>query len=100
MVRLMSTSDVEGDTPTDPIRWEGRNMLTFDEVNGAKIEKTFFDGNVKEARCYDWSLEQLSPDREHAHCIVCEVTIKQGVAAYRSRGGWLCTYCYDHFVKT
>ncbi len=74
-------------------------MPTFVQVNGAKIEKTFFDENVKEAQGYDWSLQKLPPDREHAHCIVCDVTIEQGIPAYKSRGGWLCPYCYDHFVK-
>jgi len=75
-------------------------MPTFVEINGATIEKTFFDENVNEARSYNWSLQQLPPNREHAHCIVCDVTIAQGISALKSRGGWLCPYCYDHFVKT
>lgn len=37
------------------------DMSEWVEINGAKIEKSFFDQNVEEARSYDWSLSD-TPD--------------------------------------
>lgn len=95
----MSISDAEVVTLNALISWGVSDMQSFVKINGAKIEKTFFDANVKEAKGYDWSLQKLPPSLKHAHCIICNITIEQGVTARKSRGGWLCDYCYDHFLS-
>ena len=73
------------------------------EVNGAKIEETFLEENIAEAKTYKWECTQWSSDLDHSHCIVCTVAIpdKPGLLAilYKSEGGWLCAYCYENFVK-
>jgi hypothetical protein len=69
------------------------------EVNGARIEREFFEANVEEARSCDWEqVEDVGTTDEHHHCIVCEVAIADE-PAYRSGFRWLCHYCYSHFVK-
>lgn len=69
------------------------------EVNGAHIEREFFEANVEEARSCDWEqVEDMGTTGDHHHCIVCEVAIADK-PAYRSGFRWLCHYCYSHFVK-
>lgn len=71
------------------------------EVNGARIEKGFLDANIAEARGYDWTRVVTSTSGDHAHCIICTVTLDAETisAAYRSKGGYVCSYCHDHFLK-
>mgnify|MGYP000346384559 CR=1 FL=1 len=78
-------------------------MSNWIEVNGARIEKEFFDANVREAKSYDWA-EILAADlAEHVHCMIFGVTIDPKspttICAYKSKGVHVCTYCYDHFLK-
>lgn len=76
-------------------------MSEWIEVNGAKIEKTFFNENVEEARSYEWTVSDL-PSSGHTHCMVCGLAMPTSgglqQTAYRSLGGWVDGYCYEHFV--
>jgi hypothetical protein len=78
-------------------------MNDWINVNGARIEKTFLEENVREARNYQWTLVTLTKP-EHVHCMVCGVSVggepARGDSAYHSIGGWLCHYCHEHFLKS
>jgi hypothetical protein len=74
------------------------------EVNGAQIEREFFEQNVREARSYEWVEIDISSLSEHSHCIVCGIAIGDGLPgprrAFQSKGGHICDYCYEHFVES
>jgi hypothetical protein len=78
-------------------------MNTWIEVNGARVEKEFFDANVREAKGYDWVEIRAADLVEHVHCMICGVTIdpqsSPAIRAYKSKGGYVCSYCYDHYLK-
>lgn len=76
-------------------------MEEWVEVNGARIERTFFDENVLEARSYTWKQEELPACSEHVHCIICGIAIGSITAStiyWKSAGGPVCSYCYPRFV--
>lgn len=73
-------------------------MTEYVDVNGAKIERSYFDDNVAEAREYDWLLVGAISD-DHVHCIVCDVAMSRGKSAFRAGNKWLCRYCMEHFVR-
>ncbi len=74
-------------------------MADYVSVNGAQIERDFFDANVAEARACDWEkIDSVSMTEEHHHCIVCDVAMTEG-PCYRSGHRWLCSYCQSHFVE-
>jgi hypothetical protein len=79
-------------------------MSIWVEVNGSKIEKFFFDENVNEAKSYNWIKTPVASLSGHAHCIICGITIELRpsfpIYAYKSKGGCVCSYCYDHFMKS
>lgn len=73
-------------------------MNEYIHVNGARIERSYFEDNVAEALECDWELaSQISYD--HVHCIVCDVAILKGMVAFRAENRWLCQYCKEHFVS-
>jgi hypothetical protein len=78
-------------------------MSTWIEINGAKVEKEFFEENVREARGYEWAEIRSIDLVDHGHCLICGVTIDSRlpttVRAYKSKGGHVCAYCYDHFLS-
>ena len=78
-------------------------MSNWIEVNGARVEKEFFDANVREANGYDWAEIHAVDLAEHVHCMICGVTIDPKspttTKAYKSKGGNVCAYCYEHFLK-
>ena len=71
------------------------------EVNGAKIEDSFLQENIREAKGYLWSSAETSALTEHVHCLVCGVTVgpQSSQKLYRSERNWLCDYCHDHFIQ-
>jgi hypothetical protein len=73
------------------------------DINGARIEKGFFEENVREAKRYTWTEIDSSKLDKHVHCLVCGIVIGDQTSEpeklYKSSGGWLCSYCYQHFVK-
>ena len=77
-------------------------MSTWLEINGARVEKEFFDANVREAMGYDWTEISAGDLTEHVHCIICGIAIDSNLSAqqftYKSKIGYLCTYCYINFI--
>ena len=78
-------------------------MSTWIEVNGARVEVGFFNANVREAKSYDWVEIRAADLAEHVHCMICGATIAPQSTttprAYKSKGGYVCAYCYDHCLK-
>jgi hypothetical protein len=78
-------------------------MTVWVEVNGAKIQKKFFDANVAEAKEYDWTLIRPSDVPGHTHCMICNVAIgnetSPSTGLYTSKTGHLCAYCHDRFIN-
>ncbi len=77
-------------------------MSTWITVNGARIEKEYFEANLQEAKGYNWNKIDHAKFSQHAHCMICGVTIdpKTPLASlsFKSKGGYICCYCYDHFL--
>ncbi len=70
------------------------------EVNGAKIDKDFFEENLKEARSVNWQKNIFLQKNNHSHCVICQKTIsKKDASVYNSSIGWLCNYCYRSFIE-
>jgi hypothetical protein len=78
-------------------------MTEWIDVNGAKIEKSFLEENISEAKQYAWRAAEAPSELDHTHCMICGLTIsRESIAdrnAYRSAAGWLCSYCLNRFVK-
>jgi hypothetical protein len=74
--------------------------MEYVEVNGAKIEKEHFESSLAEARSVSWEEKRFPEQLDHSHCIVCSIQIpgENDSKTYRSRIGWLCGYCYDHYL--
>jgi hypothetical protein len=72
------------------------------EVNGARVEKAYFEENLHEARTYQWSEANLSESIDHVHCMICGLAIGGDDLLlrklYQSSGGSLCVYCYENIV--
>jgi hypothetical protein len=75
-------------------------------VNGARIEKSYLEANIAEAKKYKWEkFTWTNESVSHRHCIICNVPIPKtggstGEEAYKSIGGYLCEYCYDNFISS
>ena len=78
-------------------------MSTWIEVNGARVEKDFFDANVCEAKGYDWTEICAAHLAEHVHCMICGAAIDpkspKTTRAYKSKGSHACAYCFEQFLK-
>jgi hypothetical protein len=78
-------------------------MTEWVEVNGARIEKAFFDENVREATSYQWTEIDSSQLTEHVHCMVCAMAVPSELSRrerlYHSSGGHLCGHCYQSYVQ-
>ena len=74
-------------------------MTDYVDVNGARIERTFLEANVEEARSCEWQRDELRSTRgTHHHCIVCNVSMTEG-ECYQCGQRCLCQYCHDRFVR-
>ena len=73
-------------------------MAEWVMVNGARIERSFLEENVSEARKYDWEQMRWEKNRDHGHCMICSVAQAGGDVCYRSKGGLLCSYCFERFI--
>ncbi len=75
-------------------------MAEWVTVNGAMIERRFFEENLAEARRYTWTRGSPGgPAERHVHCIICNIAIAlDGGEFYESAGGALCSYCYAEFI--
>jgi hypothetical protein len=80
-------------------RREQQAVTEWVEVNGARIERSFLEENVAEARLYSWEPTRFRTVGGHGHCIVCGVSVYRDDSCFRSEGGWLCPYCFTTFVN-
>jgi hypothetical protein len=77
-------------------------MTEWIEVNGARVEKSYLEENVREARSHKWTKIQTTKLTRHVHCMICGVAIDPGsstTTAYESNEHYTCAYCHDHFLK-
>lgn len=70
-------------------------------VNGALIDQSYLEENVKEAREYAWKKSVLVEGMSHAHCIICSVPLPDDRwdYFYRAKDVYLCPSCYVEFVS-
>lgn len=74
-------------------------MVDWVMVNGARIERSFLEENVSEARERTWHQTCWEESKNHRHCMICRAPLAGGDVCYRSKGGWLCPYCFERFVS-
>lgn len=69
-------------------------------VNGASIDRVFFEENVQEAKTYTWTEQPMAMALDHGHCIVCTITIpnSQSDKFFVSEGLLLCDSCYKNHL--
>jgi hypothetical protein len=70
-------------------------------VNGARIERRFFEENLEEARSLEWFAEPVSSIVGHTHCLICMKPLPdgRGEEIFRSRDRWLCSFCHSAFIE-
>jgi hypothetical protein len=73
------------------------------EVNGAKIEVTYFNECVALARELDW-VSSIAPKKpDHSHCSICNITLSSSerdmVDCFTAKEDFLCQYCFENFLK-
>ena len=73
-------------------------MPEYVEVNGARVEKSYFEANLVEARALDWRPATISVADDHQHCLICDVSLPHDTCAHRADGRWVCTYCRLRFL--
>ena len=79
--------------------WSSAIVADWILVNGARIERSYFEANVQEACSVEWNIQTTSRSEGHAHCIICGIAIPEGAARMVSPNGDLCMYCFDEFVR-
>ena len=65
------------------------------EVNGARIERSFLEENISEAKSLRWVKAEFTG--EHKHCIVCGIAITDG-EHWKAGNRWMCDYCKERFA--
>jgi hypothetical protein len=70
------------------------------EINGAKMDRTYFEANVKDAKSVKWNRAVIPLDVDHRHCIICEFAMSAGTQSFRSSTGWLCESCFVKYVES
>lgn len=69
-------------------------------VNGALMDKAFFEENVREARAYFWAEKPMATVIEHGHCIVCTIALpnNQNDRVFESDSLLLCDHCHRNYL--
>lgn len=69
-------------------------------VNGALMDRTFFEDNVREAKRYYWEEVELDSLDSHGHCIIClnAIPTQRDEKVFKCNGLMLCDYCHTHFI--
>lgn len=69
-------------------------------VNGAWIDRDFFEENLNDAKTVSWRPSVVEIEDDHHHCMICNKAIGPFIdeQVYESTIGWLCSYCYEHFI--
>ena len=70
------------------------------EINGAKMDRAYFEANIKEAKSALWNPAIIPREADHRHCLVCEIAMSAGNHAFRSSTGWLCKVCFSGYVES
>ena len=73
-------------------------MTEYIEVNGARIDRSFLEENVSEAKDCAWRAAQVPTQDDHVHCIVCDLPMPRGSLGFRCDSRWLCDYCMERFI--
>lgn len=73
-------------------------MADYIDINGARIEREFFNDNLKEAGQYVWRTATELHDN-HKHCLICQAAIANGEVHLGSDGGVCCEFCAHAFLK-
>jgi len=70
-------------------------------VNGALMDKEYFEGNVEEAKSLEWSEINMSDIADHSHCIVCTTALpnSERIVASKAKSLFLCDYCWTEYVN-
>lgn len=70
-------------------------------VNGARLEKSFFEANLVEARGCDWQPCVRRPEKPHKHCVVCGIASDESAGVgWCSDTRWLCQSCHREFIDS
>jgi hypothetical protein len=69
-------------------------------INGAEMDKCFFEDNLKEAKSLDWEKIDIGTIHDHSHCIACTTALpnSESSVAYRSKKLMLCSSCYETYL--
>ena len=65
-------------------------------VNGALMDKVFFEEAVREAKTYSWVEKPMATITDHGHCIVCTIALPNNQSDQVFVSGYLllCDYCH------
>lgn len=78
--------------------------MTWIDVNGARIDKEFLEANIKEAEDYCWEPIRPGELSFHVHCMICGTVVDDKIimvsVCYKSKGGYVCSYCFERFLKS
>lgn len=69
-------------------------------VNGALMDKDFFDENVREAKTCSWTEKHMITIGNHGHCVVCTIALpnNQSDRVFVSGAILLCDYCHRNYL--
>ena len=69
-------------------------------VNGALMDKAFFEENIQEAKTYSWVEKPMTMITDHGHCIVCTIALPNNKSNWVFASGslLLCDYCRRHYL--
>ena len=70
-------------------------------IDGALMDKQFFEENIQEAKGYSWEQKPMAMVHDHSHCIVCTTTLpnNQSNQVFVSGSLLLCDYCQRHYMS-
>ena len=76
-------------------------MTEIIEVNGAKMDKDYFNENVQEAKQLTWKEVKMNSLKDHTHCIICTIAMpnNQSETAFQSNSLTLCSFCHSSYLK-
>lgn len=75
-------------------------LVKWVEVNGAKIEQSYLEKNVEEAKQLAWQEIGEVKLAQHEHCLICGQTLDRDskLKIFHSSGRYLDQYCFERFI--
>lgn len=75
-------------------------MAKWVEVNGAKIEQSYLDENVEEAKQLAWQEVTAATLPQHKHCLICGQALgsESKFKVFYSSGRYLDENCFKRFI--